>query len=212
MYFSNSDSSYIILVVFFYDISYASNDLTVVKKFKERLSISFDVKYYGSLESFIPWTITRTTSLISLFKRQYADLLLHGTSLHNFNTFLEPIESEVDINSSSLDDPLLSNSDHHLYQAFFVGTSYLSTCTRPDLTYTVTSLSRHLHAPLLTHLQQKKRTLCYVRYSLLRNILPCRTDHSIKLFSAVVSDWGGDTSSSRSTTGYIVTINGTPIY
>lgn len=92
--------------------------------------------------------------------------------------------------------------------------SHIWHCTRPDLSFTVAALARSLHAPSSRHLSLAKRVLRYVRgtmrYGLRFNINQRITPTSMR--AAVNADWGGCTTSRRSTSGYIFAVNGSPIF
>ena len=93
------------------------------------------------------------------------------------------------------------------------GLSYLATCTRPDLTFTVSALARYLHDPSYYHLCHAKRVMRYVAGTKNYGIFyPARPLTSLTMDASVDSDWGADVETRRSVTGFVVTINGSPIY
>ena len=93
------------------------------------------------------------------------------------------------------------------------GLAYLATCTRPDLSFTVSALPRYLHDPSHNHLSHANRVMRYVsgtkNYSL---FFPARPFTPMSIDASVDSNWGADLETRRSVTGFIITVNGSPIY
>ena len=215
LYFFRQQTGYILLCVVVDDIAFASNNTRLLTQFKEQMQASFQVKLYGRLKSFIRWSIDRSLSGIFIHQRDYALRLLARFGMSKCNAVYTPLSSTADLTDRRGDEPELSRETHHLYRAIIGGLAYLSSCTRPDITYAVSLLSRHLHNPSFRHLQAAKRLLRYVAgtvgYGLkYRANIPTKLDVSLGAY--VDADWGGDKSSRKSTTGFIVNVNGAPIY
>ena len=184
-----------------------------MNQFKANLQASFEVKLYGTLESFIRWSITRTSAGIKVDQCAYIDRLLLRFGMDKCNPVTKPLGGNAQLRPRSSDEEPLNAKDHHLYRAIIGGLSYLATCTRPDISFTVSALARYLHDPSYYHLSHAKRVLRYVagtkRYGL---FFPARPMTSLSLDASVDSDWGADVETRRSTTGFVVTVNGAPVY
>lgn len=224
LYFINRNGSLIILVVVVDDIMYATNDHTFLNELKMHLSTNFDVKHYGQLSSFIRWEINRSTAGIRVTQTQYCDRLLVRFGLANCNPVLTPLGSTADLRSLHGSEVKLSEKDHHLYRSMVGGVAYLATCTRPDISYAVSVLSRNLHCPTHRHLLHAKRLLRYISGTRTHGLffpsdsqqtqLHAATSHAFQspMHAAVDADWGGDQDTRRSTTGFIIAINAAPIF
>jgi hypothetical protein len=72
---------------------------------------------------------------------------------------------------------------------------YAALGTRPDISFAVTSLSRHNETPLMTHLTAAKRVLKYLKKTAdIRLFFPIKTSTTkatFKLQGFTDSDWGG---------------------
>lgn len=114
--------------------------------------------------------------------------------------------------TTALGDPC-SDDDACVYRAM-VGALHYLTFTRLDIAYSVGKLSQHMHAPYSSHLVTAKRVLRYIKGSLDSAILfkkaASPTDASC-LTAYFDSDWAGDPSDRRSTTGFVVFLGCNPI-
>lgn len=98
---------------------------------------------------------------------------------------------------------------------------YLANCTRPDISFAVSALSRHLSSPLPSHMGMAKQVLRYVintdDYGLTFGPSTSTADNSVELVGYSDSDYGSDflhspgTITRRSVTGFVFLINGTPV-
>jgi hypothetical protein len=89
---------------------------------------------------------------------------------------------------------------------------YASIGTRPDIAHAVNSVSRYLENPGMEHWKAVKRILRYIRGSLDVGLVfkSNNKTHEMKYEMNVYSDadWGGDRDDRKSTTGFVVKLNG----
>lgn len=84
------------------------------------------------------------------------------------------------------------------------------THTRPDLSYTVQTLSQYMQHPTTAHFDALRHTLNYVASTSGQGILLLATDQlSLRAFSD--SDWASCLDSRRSVTGYLMLLGSSPI-
>jgi hypothetical protein len=102
------------------------------------------------------------------------------------------------------------------YRAIVGSLMYLYQWTRPDLGFAVTFLSRYLHKPGEKHLQAAKHVLRYlqgtiglgIRYTRDLERLKARDQELNVLYALSDSDFAGCKDTSRSTSGYMIMMNG----
>ena len=100
-------------------------------------------------------------------------------------------------------------SDSTKYQ-ILVGELNFLTNTRPDLSFTVQSLSQHVQHPSNAHYNALLHTLNYVHSTAGQGILLNASDKlSLQAFSD--SDWASCPNTRRSIIGYILLLGGSPI-
>ena len=85
---------------------------------------------------------------------------------------------------------------------------YLSTCTRPDITFVVSKLSQHFAEPTVEHWNTLKQVFRYLKGTTEQGLCFRRNDTE-KLGLRVYSDadWASDPADRRSTSGYCVSLN-----
>nr|XP_017221138.1 PREDICTED: uncharacterized mitochondrial protein AtMg00810-like [Daucus carota subsp. sativus] len=100
-------------------------------------------------------------------------------------------------------------SNPELYRSLVGKLNYL-TNTRPDLSYTVQSLSQYMHAPRTSHFAALHHTLRYLAATVTQGILLKAADH-LKLQAFSDADWASCKDSRRSVTGYILLFGQSPV-
>ena len=85
---------------------------------------------------------------------------------------------------------------------------YLMTCTRPDISWTVTRLSQKLENPGTPEWIMVKHVLQYLKGSIDNGLLYQRSTNGLSIVGYSDSDWASCVESRRSTTGYYFALNG----
>ena len=83
---------------------------------------------------------------------------------------------------------------------------YLMSCTRPDITYTVSRLSRYTSNPSADHWKAIVRVLRYLRYTYNYGLNYTRYPAILEGYSD--ANWISDIKDSKSTSGYVFTLVG----
>ena len=81
-------------------------------------------------------------------------------------------------------------------------------CTRPDICYAVGVVSRYQSDPGVEHWTAVKHILKYLKRT--RDYMLVYSSGSLKTLGYTDSDFQGDIDSSKSTSGYVFTLNGEP--
>jgi hypothetical protein len=111
---------------------------------------------------------------------------------------------------------LIRATDHERQQFEQVGANYwrsvgmlmyLAVCTRPDIAFALSQLSKHLESPGITHWRAVIHLMRYLSGTRTHGILldGRSPTHEIKVFSD--ADWANDKGDCRSYSGYISTFN-----
>ncbi|KAK9732045.1 hypothetical protein QE152_g13126 [Popillia japonica] len=80
---------------------------------------------------------------------------------------------------------------------------YATMCSRPDICYAVTYLSRFQHKPNTETWTYMKRVLRYLKGTLDQKLTYDRNISENALYGYVDADWGSDKQDRKSTTGYV---------
>lgn len=212
LYFKRNGSKYMMLIVVVDDMAFASNDGGMMTEFKQKLRETFKVKLLGQLKSFIGWEITRTASGITICQQKYILKILELQNMENVKPVSTPLPLNADITSRKSDEQPLSKPDHERYRSLIGSISYLAICSRPDISFAISVLSRQLHDPAHRHLVLAKRVLRYISGTTDKSIFFPANSTAHPLTAYCDSDWGGCHETRRSTTGIIIKVNNAPIY
>jgi len=125
-----------------------------------------------------------------------------------------PLPLNADLLPAHPHERLLPPAEHSDYRSTIGGLLYLAVSTRPDLSFPVSVLARNVHAPTPRHQALLKRILRYVagtvEYGLhFRSGVEISPDSFV---ACVDADWGGCKDTRRSTTGFLIAVNGAPVY
>ena len=192
LYFFREGNEFVIVAIVVDAIAFASDSMHLMAWFKERLSAQFQVKLFGTLSSFTGWQISKEPDHIKDHQMRHAEsfLLTHG--LDHSNSVSTPLPLNADLLPANADEHLMSQKGHSKYRPIIGGLNYLAVCTRPDLSFPISVLARHLHAPT-PHMSYLKRILRYVSGTLYYG-LNFRHNCNFNPDSIVVcvdADWGG---------------------
>lgn len=208
--FKQEESHFILLIIVVDDFAFLSNSPAFLAAFKDQLQSTFDVKYFGSLKTFIGWEITQHENGIGISQERYTRELLTKYDLSNCNTTLTPMPTTADLLPKTDNEKPLSTDEHRLYRIQIGELLYLAVCTRPDIAFAVCALARSLHAPASRHLTMIRRILRYLSGTKNYGIHYKSNDQlDVKAYSD--SDWAGCTTTRKSTTGFIITVNNSPV-
>ena len=163
----------------------------ILHQVKEELSKKFDMKDLGPLHHFLGVTVIQDQLSESIWIGQpmYTEKILHRFDMHNSKPVGSPVNPDVKLTACKNPDDVYNQK---LYQALVGSLLYLSTKTRPDIAFAVSSAARFCANPTKEHWTVVKRIL-----------------HYLHGFSD--SDWAGDVGDRRSTSGYVFLLGGAAV-
>jgi len=94
------------------------------------------------------------------------------------------------------------------YQELVGSLLYLATGTRPDISFALEQLTRHVAAPTMEHLEAAKTVLRYLKVTV---SLGLKYGSAAPMVGYSDADYAGDLDTRRSTTGYVLTFNGAAV-
>ncbi|GMG23088.1 unnamed protein product [Ambrosiozyma monospora] len=187
LYFKVSGTSILLVSIYVDDLALVSNDPALVSAVKAKLTSVFEMKDLGKvlLNPFTSglWYVTLQSGC-------------HSTS------------SFPSIDLAADNSPLLSDSS--VYRSMVGKLIFACNTVRPDLAFSVSTLSRYLSSPREGHLTAAKHVLRYVKGTLHLKLV-YRHSSSFKITGYCDADWAGDKSDRKSTSGYFFSISGAPV-
>lgn len=206
--FINKTANHITLAaVYVDDIIITGTHPQTIDILKSHLHQKFSIKDLGLLNYFLGIEVTYVPAGIVLSQMKFIKELLHEASavLDVKGKAVTPLPMHLKLQSD--DGPLCSTPE--LYRSIVGKLNYL-TNTRPDLAYTVQTLSQFLKHPCLSHVSALIHTLKYLNNTQSQGILLNASD-TLTLQAFYDSDWGSCPDSRRSVTGYVLQFGGSPI-
>ena len=204
----SSEGELCIIAVYVDDILLATKS---EKKVKNRLSAEFEVKDLGDLQYLLGVSVIQNHKEKSVWIGQptYTLNVLEKFGLKDAKPVTTPVCVGSKLTKAKEDDELV---DESLYQSAVGSLQYLSTMTRPDITFAVSNVAKYSSKPTKEHWIAVKRILRYLKgshnFGLLYRKSDCDTSKCIGFSD---SDWAGDLDDRRSTSGYIFQVGGTAV-
>ena len=183
-----------------------------LQELKKAISSKFTVRDLGPVKSFLSINIVKTPEFIKLDQRDKILALLVKYGLSDCKSAPTPLDPGTQLTKDDCPqtkEEMLAMT-RFPYRAIIGSLLFISVCSRPDIAFAVNSLSQFMHNPGMIHWKALQRVLRYLsgtagyclKYS--RSAAP-------KFDAYVDSNWGGDLDNRRSTSGFIVRVNGSPV-
>jgi hypothetical protein len=188
------------------DLLICCNNKDKLNEFKINLSKRFEMTNLGKLKYILGIQVEEKNKNLKIHQEQYIYELLKKFNLCDSKTYNTPMESGIVIKKTS-DDENVANVP---YASLIGSLLYLSNCTRPDITYAVNKLSSYNAKPSEFHWKCAKRILKYLKLTA-KFGLTFKPSKTWNLTGYTDSDYANDLDTRKSTTGYIIQLNGSTI-
>jgi len=194
------------MLVYVDDLIVAGKSLAGVKAVKLAVSETFDVHDMAEVKNSIGIKVTRDRKArtITLGNPGLTAALLEAFGMEMATPNKTPMASGVKLAKTGKD--LLPEGNR--YAALAGSLLYLSTMTRPDISFAVGVMSRFMS---FSEQAQLRAAMGVLRYLCGTTRLKVMYGSSKPLQGYVDADWAGDVDGRRSTTGFIFTVNGGPV-
>lgn len=196
----------LVILVWVDDLILAGSNKRVVADFKAAISRRFKMKDLGALEWILGFKIRRDRPKrkIEILQTAYIEQMLKRFGMEDCKAVGTPAEGVL--SRTSVED---GGEPNKLYMSMVGSLLYAAMVTRPDITFAVQALGRHMQASGPEHIIAAKRVLRYLQgtkdLGLVYEYGATKHDetpsHYIHGYSD--ADWGGDKDTRRSTTGYV---------
>ena len=207
-YFKHSSDAITLVPLFVDDLLIASNSIKEIEDTKSTLSARYSMKDMGPVSMILGMEIERQSSGgLVVHQSKFTKDLLREFKMDQSKATKSPMEPGLHLPPCS---EVVNEVEVKRYQTIVGKLLYLSNCTRPDICFVVSYLSRFCHKPGTQHWAAVKRVLRYLRGT--EEIgLKFQRNSKVHLEGYSDADWGGDQNDRKSTTGFIFFIGEHPI-
>jgi hypothetical protein len=199
------DKLFCILAVYVDDVTIISTSDEGIAFAKRTIANAFMIKDEGMVKKIIGTEFTKVSNGLFLHQEQYATDILARHKLSDCNARKIPMDPHPNAEARRDDEEASNNRD---YRKKIGELLYAATCTRPDLCISVNLCARHVESPSSRHDGLVKGILRYLRKSSDCGLFYERAHKPLQLTAYCDSDFAGDKSDSRSTSGYVILLNG----
>ena len=205
--------------IFVDDIVITGSSLAAINAFKEQLSAVYNMKDMGELRYCLGMEVTTLPGgQRKISQRKYVKDMLVRFGLQNAHAEPTPMDHNLKLTAQveRLSPEDWAKNQKFPYREIVGSLMYLMICTRPDICFAVTTLSRYLncHGPM--HHAAALRVLRYVKGTRKLGIIYSRRDPAASPAQSEVygysdSDHAANVDDRRSITGYVFFYAGGPI-
>ncbi|KAJ0850834.1 putative RNA-directed DNA polymerase [Helianthus annuus] len=204
VYFKDTNEGYVILCLYVDDMLIIGSNDKIIKATKSMLKARFDMKDMGLADVILGVKIIRTQEGLVLSQSHYVDKILEKFNSGDTSVARTPVDTSQHLKKNKGDGVAQLE-----YSRIIGSLMYLMTCTRPDLAYAVSRLSRYTSNPCADHWKAITRVLRYIRYTRDYGLHYTRQPAVIEGYTD--ANWISDNKDSKSTSGYVFTLGGAAI-
>ena len=204
-----SGSAITFLVLYVDDILLIGNDVGMLSSVKAWLSKNFSMKDVGEATYVLGIHIYRDKSrrLLGLSQSMYIDAIVKRSGMENSKRGFIPIRHRVHISKEhspkNPEDKALM--EKILYASAIGSIMYAMLCTRPDVAFALSVTSRFQANPSESHWEAVKCIFKYLRRN--KDLFLVYGGEELKLQGYTYSSFQSDPDDSRSTSGFLFTLN-----
>ncbi|KAJ9542762.1 hypothetical protein OSB04_029268 [Centaurea solstitialis] len=207
------DGSILYLLLYVDDMLIAAKDMGEVQKVKDQLSSEFEMKDLGAAKKILGMEIVRDRKARKLYLSQegYVQKVLRRFGMSEAKPVNTPFAPHFKL-SSALSPSTQADVAYMArvpYSSAVGSLMYAMICTRPDLAYAVSMVSRYMANPGKEHWKAVQWILRYLKGT--ADLCLHFGRNSSGVLGYVDSDYGKDVDNRRSITGYVFTLDGCAI-
>jgi hypothetical protein len=212
VYFKRTSTEQMVITVSVDDMAVTANDISHIHRFKSQLQAYFEISDLGELKWLLGLKVTRdrTARTLTLSQKAYVATIVECFCLEDAKSTQTPMEPGVTLSTdqSPATHAELEDMKDVPYQRAIGSLMYAATSTRPDIAFSLATLSQFMRSPGRAHWEGAKRALRYLKATDGLELTLGSTDGGLEAF--VDADWASQPHR-HSMSGYIVMLNGGPV-
>lgn len=193
----------VILIIWVDDLIIAASNESILTNVKTMLTEKFKMKDLGRLRRFLGIDFEQTEGQVVMSQKRYVNKILKRFEMQDCRARETPCEPKLDYSENA---EKMTNS--RKYREAVGSLIYLSTCTRPDISFVVSKLSQHFDDPTEEHWSTVKHVFRYLKGTAEQSLCFKRNDTSklgLKVYSD--ADWASERADRHSISGYCVSLS-----
>ena len=194
-----------VIAVYVDDIIEAGKNEAEIEEVKKSISKKFDAVDMGPLHYFLGVKVIQNDQGVWIGQPSYIRTLLSKFRMDDCNPVETPADVSLKLKKAEENEAL---SDKELYQSAVGSILYVSTRTRPDISYAIGSCARFSANPTKCHWTAVKRIMRYLKGTINAGVMYSSQDQNSLLVGYSDADWAGDVDDRKSTSGYVFQISG----
>ena len=156
----DTNNEYVIVCLYVDDMLILGSNNYIITTTKKMLFSKFNMKYLGVANVILGIKISRTSDGLILSQSHYIEKLLDKFNKDESNIARTPVDINLHLSKN------IGQSISQLEYSRIIGSlMYVMNCTRPDIAYSVSKLSRYTSNLGVDHLKAIIRVLRYLRYT-----------------------------------------------
>ena len=206
LYYKGSEEEKVLVGIYVDDVIITGPSGNQISKFKEEMKDKFEMTDLGLLNSYLGMEVRKSSANIFLSQRAYTNHILKVFKMNDCNAIKTPMDVHIKLQREA-EGKLVNSANFRS----LIGSLRYHMNTRPDITYSVSYLSRFVDKPSSEHLVAAKRILRYLKGTVNFRILYKRGDRDMKITGYSDSDFAGGINDRKSTSCQIFFLGGLPI-
>ncbi|KAG6623897.1 Integrase catalytic core protein [Phytophthora cinnamomi] len=166
LYFYDQDGEFAIVLLYVDDILCATNNVKFKKRMFEQLDQDYGLKDQGLLNTYLGVQVEQNADSIKIHQAKYCEEIIERFHFVDAHPRRIPMETNMRLTVKDTDTDRRKekpvNGKNFPYRELVGSLMYLTTCTRPDLAFSVGQLSRYVQNPTQQHIGAAKRVLRYL--------------------------------------------------
>ncbi|KAJ0489574.1 putative RNA-directed DNA polymerase [Helianthus annuus] len=208
-----SEREYVYLLLYVDDMLLACKDKAQVEATKKLLMCEFDMKELGEAKKILGMEIhrNRESGILRLTQESYVKKVLNNFFMEQSKSVQTPLAMHFKLSNkdSPQNDEEAKNMASVPYASAVGSLMYLMVCTRPDIGYAVSVVSRFLSNPGKLHWEGVKWIMRYLNGTRSLGIVFGKSERQDQVVQGFVdSDFAKDRDRGRSITGYVFKVLG----
>jgi len=201
-----------ILVLYVDDVLITGPSQSGIDEIKALLHQHYKMVDLGIAKQFLGIQIEQSEDGIRIYQTQYINTILKRFGLVNAKSTSTPMVPNSALSAD--DEDLLNKDEKSVYMSIVGSLMYAMVCTRPDLAYTLSRLSKFMANPATRHMTAARhalRYLCDTQNACIHYARGTAATERAHVYAYSDSDFAADVDTRRSTSGYVFTYNGSAI-